>query len=205
MLKYSSTSRDLKASRMKITVPEYLIQRCLKGERKAQRELYDLTLPYLRAIVQRHLYNSQEWNDVLQEIYLRIFRSLFSFDSEKGTFLNWSSRIAINASITYGQKAASQETTTLIVEHHEPAVKPLAINNLMVEQILQEMRKMPKDFYQVFMLVSIEGFTHIEASELLGISGDLSRQRLSRAKLWVKKHLQAVELNEQYIHQKLKV
>ncbi|MGY8901754.1 MAG: RNA polymerase sigma factor [Flavobacteriales bacterium] len=190
---------------MKITVPEYLIQRCLKGERKAQRELYDLTLPYLRAIVQRHLYNSQEWNDVLQEIYLRIFRSLFSFDSEKGTFLNWSSRIAINASITYGQKAASQETTTLIVEHHEPAVKPLAINNLMVEQILQEMRKMPKDFYQVFMLVSIEGFTHIEASELLGISGDLSRQRLSRAKLWVKKHLQAVELNEQYIHQKLKV
>ena len=190
---------------MKITVPEYLIQRCLKGERKAQRELYDLTFPYLRAIVQRHLYNSQEWNDVLQEIYLRIFRSLFSFDSEKGTFLNWSSRIAINASITYGQKAASQKTTTLIVEHHEPAVKPLAINNLMVEQILQEMREMPKDFYQVFMLVSIEGFTHIEASELLGISGDLSRQRLSRAKLWVKKHLQAVELNEQYIHQKLKV
>ena len=205
MLKYSSTSRDLIASRMKTTVPEYLIQRCLKGERKAQRELYDLTLPYLRAIVQRHLYNSQEWKDVLQEIYLRIFRSLFSFDSEKGTFLNWSSRIAINASITYGQKSASQETTTLILEHHEPAVKPLAINNLMVEQILQEMRKMPKDFYQVFMLVSIEGFTHIEASELLGISGDLSRQRLSRAKLWVKKYLQAVELNEQYIHQKLKV
>ena len=204
MLKYSSTSRDLIASRMKTTVPDYLIQRCLKGERKAQRELYDLTLPYLRAVVQRHLYNNQEWNDVLQEIYLRIFRSLFSFDSEQGTFLNWSSRIAVNTSITYGVKVASQETTTLVVEHHESAVKPIAINNLMVEQILQEMRKMPKDFYQVFMLVSIEGFTHIESSELLGISSDLSRQRLSRAKLWVKKHMLTVELNEQNIRQKLK-
>jgi DNA-directed RNA polymerase specialized sigma24 family protein len=99
---------------------------------------------------------------------------------------------------------ASKETTTLVVEHHEPAVKPLAINNLMIEQILQEMRKMPKDFYQVFMLVSIEGFTHIETSELLGISSDLSRQRLSRAKLWVKKYLLTVELNEQNIRQKLK-
>ena len=53
---------------MKTTVPEYLIQRCLKGERKAQRELYDLTLPYLRAIVQRHLYNSQEWKDVAYRV-----------------------------------------------------------------------------------------------------------------------------------------
>ena len=185
------------------TVPDYLIQRCLKGERKAQRELYDLTLPYLRAIVQRHLYNNQEWNDVLQEIYLRIFRNLSAFDSEKGTFLNWSSRIAINTSITYGLKAASQETTVLVVDQHESAVKPIAINNLTVEQILQEMSKMPNEFYRVFMLVSIEGFTHIEAAELLGISRDLSRQRLSRAKLWIKKHLLAVELNEQNIRQKL--
>ena len=68
------------------TVPDHLIQRCLNGERKAQRELYDLTLPYLRAIVQRQLYKSQEWNDVLQEIYLRIFRSLAQFDARKAIF-----------------------------------------------------------------------------------------------------------------------
>ena len=98
---------------MKTTVPDYLIQRCLKGERKAQRELYDLTLPYLRAVVQRHLYNNQEWNDVLQEIYLRIFRSLFSFDSEQGTFLNWSSRIAVNTVDYLWCKDRLQKTTTL--------------------------------------------------------------------------------------------
>jgi len=146
LLKSSSTFRDFITSRMMTTVPDHLIQRCLKGERKAQRELYDLTLPYLRAIVQRQLYKSQEWNDVLQEIYLRIFRSLSQFDSAKGTFLNWSSRIAINTAITYGVKATSNETTTLDVEQHELAVKPLAINDLMVEQLLHEMSKMPKTF-----------------------------------------------------------
>lgn len=185
------------------TVPDHLIQRCLKGERKAQRELYDLTLPYLRAVVQRQLYKSQELSDVLQEIYLRVFRSLSQFDSEKGTFLNWSTRIAINTSVTYGVKAASYETTTLDVEQHELSVKPLAINNLTVEELLQEMSKMPEDFYRVFVLVAIEGFSHIEASELLEISGDLSRQRLSRAKLWVQKRLLAMELDEQNIRQKL--
>lgn len=188
---------------MTTTVPNHLIQRCLEGERTAQRELYDLTLPYLRSIVQRQLYKSQEWSDVLQEIYLRIFRSLGQFDSKKGTFLNWSSRIAINTTITYGIKAASNDTTTLDVEQHELAVKPLAINDLTVEELLHEMSKMPKEFYSVFMLVAIEGFTHIEASNLLEISGDLSRQRLSRAKLWIQKHLLSMELDEQNIRQKL--
>ena len=185
------------------TVHNGLIQRCLKGERKAQRELYDLTLPYFRAIVQRHLYNNQEWNDVLQEIYLRIFRSLSSFDPQKGTFLHWSTRIAINTSITCGVKAASQKTTSLVEGHHDVAVPPLAIDRLTVEELLQEMGKMPKDFYRVFMLVAVEGFTHVEASDFLEISSDLSRQRLSRAKLWLQQHLLTVQLNEQNIRQKL--
>ena len=188
---------------MMTTVPDHLIQRCLNGERKAQRELYELTLPYLRAIVQRQLYKSQEWNDVLQEIYLRIFRSLAQFDAKKGNFLNWSSRIAINTAITYGIKAASNETTTLDVEQHELAVKPRAINDLTVEELLHEMSKMPIDFYSVFMLVAVEGFTHTEASNLLKISGDLSRQRLSRAKSWIQKHLLSMELDEHNIRQKL--
>ena len=188
---------------MTTTVPHQLIQRCLKSERKAQRELYDLTLPYVRAIVQRQVYHSREWNDVLQEIYLRIFRSLASFDSEKGTFLNWSSRIAINTAITYGVKAASNETKALDVESHELAAEPLAINDLTVQELLKEMSKMPNDFYRVFMLVAIEDYTHIEVADLLEISGDLSRQRLSRAKSWIQKHLLSMELDEQNIRQKL--
>jgi RNA polymerase sigma-70 factor (ECF subfamily) len=162
-----------------------------------------LTLPYLRAIVQRQLYKSQEWSDVLQEIYLRIFRSLSQFDSAKGTFLNWSTRIAINTSITHGVKATAKETKTLNAEQHDLAIEPLAIDKLTVEELLQEMSKMPKDFYRVFMLVAVEGFTHKEVSDLLEISGDLSRQRLSRAKLWIQKHLVAIELDEQNIRQKL--
>ena len=148
---------------MKTTVPDYLIQRCLKGERKAQRELYDLTLPYLRAVVQRHLYNNQEWNDVLQEIYLRIFRSLFSFDSEQGTFLNWSSRIAVNTAISFGVRSAATQTTTLDFREHDSAVESFAIESLTAEQLLAEISKMPEDFYRIFMLVSIEGFTHQES------------------------------------------
>jgi DNA-directed RNA polymerase specialized sigma24 family protein len=93
--------------------------------------------------------------------------------------------------------------TTLDVEQHELAVKPLAINDLSVEELLHEMSKMPKDLYSVFMLVAIEGFTHIEASNLLEISGDLSRQRLSRAKSWIQKYLLSMELDEQNIRQKL--
>ena len=62
---------------------------------------------------------------------------------------------------------------------------------------------MPNDFYRVFMLVAIEGYTHIEVADLLEISGDLSRQRLSRAKSWIQKHLLSMELDEQNIRQKL--
>ena len=186
-----------------ITVPNNLIRRCLDNDRKAQKELYELTLPYLRATVQRQLYDRTEWMDVLQEVYLRIFRSLSSFNSEKGTFLNWSSRIAVNTAISFGVRSAAKQTTTLDFKEHDSAVESFAIESLTAEQLLAEISKMPEDFYRIFMLVSIEGFTHQESAKLLTITADLSRQRLSRAKAWIRKHVLVMELEEHNVRQKL--
>lgn len=187
-----------------ISVPEELIKRCLKDDRRAQKELYELTVPYLYGVVRRQLFDPESWKDVLQEVYLKIFRGLSNFDSSKGGFLPWASRIAVNTAINHGTRNSPNPTVALEDTTVELSHKPIVIDSLSVEELLSEIRKMPLEFYRAFMLIEIEGFTHAECAEVSGISIELSRQRLKRSKIWLRTHLDAIEEAEHNIRIKLR-
>ena len=174
-------------------ISKKLLDDCLKGNRVAQMRLYDLTLPYLRGIVRRYVFNSSDWNDVLQEAYLKIFRHLDKFDSDKGDFRSWGARIAINSAIDYTSKSSLQMTSIDELSDSVAITLPTAIESLSAEEMTLELKKMPSDFYLVFMLSTIEGYSHKEIALMLGISTDTSRQRLARAKKWAQNNLSFLE------------
>lgn len=166
-----------------------LLDDCLKGDRVAQMRLYDITLPYLRGVVRRYVFNSSDWNDVLQEAYLKIFRHLHQFDGEKGTFISWGARIAINSAIDYTSKSSLKWVTFEELLDSDVFTLPTAIEILTAEEITLELKKMPTDFYLVFMLYIVDGFSHKEIASMLGITTEASRQRHSRAKKWAQANL----------------
>ncbi len=76
-----------------------LIQGCLNKDKKAQKKLFDSYSPILLGVCMRYTKNRSEAEDVLQEVFIKIYKSLGKFEN-KGSFEGWMKRIAVNTAIT---------------------------------------------------------------------------------------------------------
>lgn len=175
---------------MKKEIDIKLIALCLSNNREAQRQLYDLLLPYLNVICKRYLFDSNLLKDVLQEIFISLFRHLDQFNIQKASFKTWSTQIAINACLKCNKKSQHSRTEELRIDLHEIAEGPKVVDDISNEELISWLKKMPFQYYEVFNLHVIDGYSHDEIGKLLSIEAALSRQRLSRARAWVKKRLQ---------------
>ena len=155
-----------------------------KQDHRAQREFYDLMLPYLRAICSRYLYDKSSIKDVLQESFISIFSKINSFDSKKGSLKKWSSTIVINNSINQNKKIARHQESEFEIKIHDLG-ESNAVSKMTDEDLLFILKKMPSDLLDVFNLSIIDGYSHQEISELLSISVLSSRKKLSRARQWL--------------------
>ncbi len=174
---------------MKEAISIALITRCLSNERKAQRELYDILLPYFTVICRRYLRQEEDLKDVLQETFIRIFKNLHQYDMTRASFRTWATKIAINCSLKRNQRNEQNMTQELVEGLHDPHIAPEILKKLSDEEILQWLKQMPEAYFEVFNLFVIDGFSHVEIAELLGIEESLSRQRLARSRAWLKKKL----------------
>ncbi len=158
---------------------------CLKGEHNAQRELYDLLIPYLNAICGRYLKDTSHRQDILQEAFILIFNKIEQFDDQKGEFHSWTSRILINLSIKHNRSSKARFYSQIETEKNSPIVSPEVLDQLSNEELVRFLRTMPPKYYEVFNLFIIDGFTHEEIAEMLQIKVSLSRKRLARARVWL--------------------
>ena len=158
------------------------LEGCRKGDRTAQREAYRTLFPILRGAVRRYTWNEADVQDILQEAFIRIFKSMEQFDQTRGSFMNWSTRIAINTAINEGKKRARHR-----VADHEVSV-PIELNALQdtVFGSRPHAERHAEDQYHVLNLHLVDGFSHKEIADLLDITPDISRQRLARARKWVR-------------------
>ena len=137
----------------------------------------------------RYLVNGAELQDVLQDTFIHIFKNLHQFDVQKASFKTWTTKIAINNCLKYNSKNNRNSTEELIIELHESKVGPTVLENISNEEMLIWLKKMPRNYFDVFNMFVIDGFSHDEISKLLKIDSSLSRKRLSRAREWLKKRL----------------
>lgn len=163
-----------------------LITLCINGDRDSQFKLYNLMLPYLNAICKRYLKDKNNLKDSLQDTFISIFKNLHQFDSQKASIKTWAATIAINYCLKYNYKNSKQATEQLITDIHSTPITPAAFENIATDEIIQYLRQMPAEQYEVFNLYVVDGFSHQEISNMLGIKISLSRKRLSRARAWIK-------------------
>lgn len=161
------------------------MQRCIEGDRRSQKRLYELLLPYLNAIVRRYLFAEAGRSDVLQETFIHVFNQLNTYNENRGTVKAWAARIAINTSINAGKKAQRQAMDSLDEQALDVPVAPTVMEQMSNQDLINHLKQMPQTWFEVFNLYAIDGYTHPEIAALLGISPALSRQRLSRARKWM--------------------
>lgn len=170
---------------MKEGIDQKLISACIANERPAQREFYDRCLPYLGLVARRYLNDEAETKDVLQDSFVQLFQKLHQFDASRASFKTWATRVVINNCLKRNAKNQRIPTEELSPEAHAPAIVPEVLAAFNNKELTDWLKSMPPEFYEVFNLSVVEGYSHSEIANLLGIDSALSRQRLSRARKWL--------------------
>lgn len=164
-----------------------IITACQAQDRAAQKQLYQQLWPYLNAICRRYLFKPEEAQDVLQEAFIRIFQYLDKYDPQKASFTTWAGRITINCCLKQNEAYRKHFPPEQIVPINEPQISPEVFSKLSNDDLLHLIRQLPPPLAEVLNLYCVDEFSHAEIAELLNISEALSRQRLSRARSWMKK------------------
>lgn len=152
--------------------------------------MYNCCIRYVYAIVKRYVSNESDYQDVIQEIFARVFLGIDSYNANKGEFKFWLRRLAINQCLQHYRQGKSPNLVVSIdaIAEMEDGVAE-QLSNLTKAEIAHFLSRMPEGYRQVFMLVVIDEYSHKEVGQLLGISPEASRSRLSRAKRWIRKNL----------------
>lgn len=164
-----------------------IIKGCKAGKRKSQAALYEHTSDDMMNICVRYLGNSQDARDVMQDVYLRAFQKIESFDSSKGTIGAWLAKVTVNECLTLLRKRKRINLFEVVKPVLQVATEEDVISDLSAQEIFHEIERMPDGYRVIFNLYVVEGYDHNEIGELLGIAAASSRSQLARAKNFLRK------------------
>jgi RNA polymerase sigma-70 factor (ECF subfamily) len=159
---------------------EKFLKRCAQGHAQEQRVLYERYAPRLYGVCLRYASGEAMAQDMLQEGFVKIFRGLSSYRHE-GHFEGWLHRVMVNTALEWLRK----ERPPSLSLHDEAPIAgsgPSPLEALSEEEILSAMRRLPVGLREVANLYIVDGYSHREIAESLGISEDNSKQRLHRAR-----------------------
>lgn len=180
---------------------QQIITGCLKKDPRFQRVLVEQYSGLLYGICLRYLRDKEEARDGLQEGLMRIFENLDKFDSRKGKFESWMSTITIHHCLN----KLKRKKLLLISEKDDLAtqasyeIETDILSTYGLEQIAKFVTELPEIYGTVFNLAAIDGYSHLEISQLLGISERASRTRLSRAKNKLKDRISRLKKAESWV------
>ena len=154
-----------------------LIKACLASDRLAQRMLYERYSQAMYTIAYRMTGDFDLAGDVLQEAFLKVFRHLHSFRAES-TLGAWIKTIVVRTALSKLRRRPQFEP----LEHHHLGESVDWGHQLDAEYLEKAIRALPDGYRAVFVLIEVEGYSHKEVAEMLGISVGTSKSQLFYAK-----------------------
>jgi RNA polymerase sigma-70 factor (ECF subfamily) len=158
-----------------------LIQGCLSENRQCQAEIFQRYAGKMLTVCLRFARHRMEAEDMLQDAFIRIFDNISQYQ-HKGSFEGWMRRIVINTALKkYNQKSFKNEYIG-IEEGYDQMLAPSVYDDLHEEELLNLIARLPDGYRVVFNLYAIEGYSHREIANMLGIEESTSRTQLLKAR-----------------------
>ncbi|MCI1778745.1 MAG: sigma-70 family RNA polymerase sigma factor [Bacteroidales bacterium] len=166
-----------------------LIEKCLENNRLAQKKMYEKLSARMLPVCIRYIGEREKAEDVLHDGFITLFSKLGTYKGE-GSFEGWARRIFINTALMYIRKNdILRDCDDLEKPGTDVRIAPSVLDKIGAEELMGLISKMPEGFRTVFNLYAVEGYSHQEIAEMLGITESGSRSQLSRARLWLKARL----------------
>ncbi|GAB3860942.1 sigma-70 family RNA polymerase sigma factor [Hymenobacter terrigena] len=159
-----------------------LLAACRRREPAAQRALYARYAGRMLGVARRYARSVPEAEDVLQDAFVKVFTHLGEFRAE-GSLEGWVRRIVVTTALNHWQSGQHRRQQLLLDDVPEPfAPDADAFDRLGVAEVLALMEQLPDGCRMVLNLYAVDGYTHGEIAELLGIQESTSKAQLSKAR-----------------------
>ena len=166
-----------------------LIKGCIDGNRQMQELLYRKFSSKMYGVCLRYSGNVDDANDLLQEGFIKIFKNLNKFRGD-GSFEGWIRRIFVNTSIEHFRKKVKLYNVTEVQENTVEDTDLTVLDTLAEKDIILLVHELSPGYKTVFNMHVIEGYSHKEIADILGITEGTSKSQLARAKGVLKKSLE---------------
>jgi len=159
-----------------------LIKEIKRGKPKYQKLLFETYAPKMLGVCSRYFQTIEEAEDALQDGFVKVFSNINSFRGN-GSFEGWIRRIMVNTSLNLHRKNLKHyyhvdiaDTETRIADTR------LNFDQLDVQDLLNMIQELPNGYRIVFNLYEIEGYSHKEIADELGVSVNTSKSQLLKAR-----------------------
>ena len=158
------------------------IPKAKEGDRRAQKAIYDALSGKMYAVCLRYMQDRTSAEDVLQEGFVTLFAKLDTYSGE-GSFEGWARKIFVNAALMSLRKNdVLKESTDVETAWNVSSDAPSAIQQISYKELEKAISELPPGVRTVFNMYVVEGYSHAEIAEQLGISVPTSRSQLLRAR-----------------------
>ncbi|TKC08555.1 RNA polymerase sigma factor [Pedobacter frigoris] len=169
-----------------------LLEGCKAGNRKMQEALYTQTSSKMFAVCMRYAKDRMEAEDVLQMGYIKVFQKVKEYRGD-GSFEGWIRRIMVNTAIESYRKGLRSMNVVPVEDAYEQPATGFDFSRLGMQDLMKVIQKLADGYRLVFNMYIIEGYSHKEISETLGISEGASKSQLSRARAILREEIMKME------------
>ena len=168
---------------------ENLIALSIQGDGKAQKAIFDSLAPRMMVVCLRYMGDRESAEDVLQDGFVTLFSKLESFTGE-GSFDGWARKIFVNTALmSLRKKDALRDSGDLEVLTTRASEMPSQIQTLGYKELISLVEQLPPVYRTAFNLFAVEGYSHKEIAEALGITEATSRSQVLRARQFLQEKI----------------
>lgn len=158
-----------------------LIAGCLRENRECQAIVFQRYAGKMLSVCMRYARHRMEAEDMLQDAFIRVFDHIAQFQYH-GSFEGWIRRIVVNTALKKYQQKSFRDEIIGIEEGYDLQLEPSIYADLHEEELLNLIAQLPDGYRVVFNLYAIEGYSHAEIAQMLGIEESTSRTQLLKAR-----------------------
>lgn len=179
-----------------------LIKRCLEGESSAWEELLRAYNRKIYNLCYRFSGRTGDAEDLTQEIFIKIFQMLRTFDAEQGAFSTWLNRVARNHLVDHYRRTHKDRVTssledevTEFADRPSPGEGPVAsLEARERKELLQSgLDRLSPDMREAVILRDLQDLDYDEIAEVLGVPQGTVKSRINRGRLELARVLKRIE------------
>ena len=174
------------------TTEKQLVKALQQADGRAHKVVYDRYASRMLAVCVRYISNKADAEEVMIDGFMRVFDKISQF-REEGSFEGWMRRIMVTESLMFLRRTKSWRQEVSIEGIVTEVDYQWADDQLSTDELLRLISQLPDGYRTIFNLYAIEGYSHAEIAEMLGVTEGTSKSQLSRARALLQQGVKKLE------------